>query len=45
MFSCREWDQFLRADVMAAFLEVSELRHRYGATVALDGVRFSCRSR
>lgn len=25
---------------MTAFLEVRDLRHRYGATVALDGVRF-----
>ena len=40
MFSCREWNEFLRADVMRRS-QVSELRHRYGATVALDGVRFS----
>jgi ABC-2 type transport system ATP-binding protein len=41
MFLCRSGFSFLRADFMSAFLEVSDVRHRYGSTVALDGVRFT----
>src|SRR5271156_1504621 len=40
MFLCRLGFGFLRANSMPAFLEVSDVRHRYGSTVALDGVRF-----
>jgi ABC-2 type transport system ATP-binding protein len=40
MSFCRSSCDFLWANMKRAFLEVRDLRHRYGSIVALDGVRF-----